>query len=89
MVMAHGHILFIIITAVKEQNELMILIMHPIGVLLEAINTTYVAKQQIQWKNMKLLSINQTQHSNKHSRLNIPRNIRLNMSELRTLVQTL
>lgn len=87
MVTAHGHILLLIITAVKGQNELMILIMPLIGELVERIHIISVAKQQKQWKNMKSLSINQTQHNNKHSRLNIPRNIHLNMSAHQTQAQ--
>ena len=89
MVMAHGHILFIIITALKEQNELMIHITPLIGVLLEVISITSAAKQQKQWKNMKLLSINQSQYNNKHYRLKIPKNILLYMSGVRTVVQIL
>ena len=87
--MAHGHILFIIITALKEQNELMIHITPLIGVLLEVISITSAAKQQKQWKNMKLLSINPSQYNNKHYRLNIPKNILLYMSGVRTVVQIL
>ena len=87
MVMAHGHILFTIITALREQNELMMHITPLIGVLLEVINITSAAKQQKQWKNMKLLSISQSQYNNKHYRLNLPKNILLYMSGLRNLVQ--